>query len=118
MTTAMEAYARGVKPHVLSDPGDAGALDAAHSYAVNLVSGGAETRTLAAPAFEGQVIQMNFQTDGGAITLTVASTLNQAGNNTALFEDAGDILALVAGRNGNALEWKVLLNDGATLSTV
>lgn len=119
MTTTKRMNAVGVKPVEITDPGDAGAIVPTDSWNFcNLVSAGAETRTLGRPLFEGQRLQLNMKTDGGDITLTVATTFNQAGNNTGVFADAGDIFELVGGRNGSDLEWKVATNDGVAVSTV
>ncbi len=102
----------------IADPGDAGAIAVTRSGSCPLVSAGAETRTLAIPTFAGQQISLGFKTDGGDITLTVASAVNQTGNNTLVFADAGDQIGLVAIENGAALAWRVVSNDGVALSTV
>lgn len=116
MTTKLLNNAIGVKPVELVDPGDGGALPLADSWVlINLISGGAETRTLGRPQFDGQVLQLNFKTDGGDVVLTCSTTLNQTGNTQGTFADAGDILVLIGGRNGADLEWKILLNDGVAL---
>lgn len=107
-----------ITPNPITDPGDAGAIGNQKSGYVPLVTGGAETRTLAAPIFIGQEIQLDFETDGGDLTLTVATTVNQTGNNTGVFADAGDQLILRAGQSGTTIVWRVLANDGITLSTV
>lgn len=103
----------------ITDPGDAGAVPVTQTGWVSLVSGGGgETRTLAAPTFPGQRISFGFQTDGSDIVLTCATGLNQTGNNTATFADAGDHLALEAIEVGANIRWRVLANDGVALSTV
>lgn len=118
MTTKIRYAAKQVQPDIIADPGDGGAVPVNKSGVVNLVSGaGGETRTLAAPTFEGQEIQFNFQTDGSDIVLTVSTGVNQTGNDTATFADAGDILVLRAGRSGANLRWRVAINDGVALST-
>lgn len=118
MTTLLRNNALGVIPEVISDPGDGEAIGVDKSGYVNLVSAGAETRTIAAPTFVGQLLQLNFQTDGGDCVITVATTVNQTGNNTLTFADAGDHLLLQAGQSGANLRWRVVANDGVALTTV
>jgi len=50
--------------------------------------------------------------------VTAASGVNQTGNNTLTFADAGDEILLVAIENSAALAWRVVSNDGVALSTV
>jgi predicted RecA/RadA family phage recombinase len=102
----------------IADPGNAGAIPVTGSGHVDIVTAAAETRTLAAPSFIGQELLVSFKTDGGNCVLTCATTLNQTGNNTITFDDAGDAVLLVAKANGANKRWSVVSNDGAALSTV
>lgn len=102
----------------IADPGNAGAIPVTGSGYVPIVTAGAETRTLAAPTFAGQVIQLAMKTDGGDAVVTCATGINQTGNNTITFNDAGDVVTLEAIYVGANLRWRVLRNDGATLATV
>ena len=103
----------------LTDPGNAGAIPVTADGVCPLVSAGAETRTLAAPSYNGQDLILCMDTDGGDITLTCATLLNQAGNNTAVFKNAGEYLALRAIKIGANYRWRVVASDMATaLSTV
>jgi len=104
--------------NVIADPGNAGAISVATSGVCNLTSAGAETRTLAIPTFVGQRLTICMDTDGGDCVLTVASPINQTGNNTVTFNDAGDCIELVARTVGGTRKWQLVVNDGATLSTV
>ena len=114
-----EINARGVEPVSIPDPGASGAIDVSHSGYVELVSGGAETRTMADPVFKGQVIDLTFITDGGDCVVTTASPVNQTGNNTVTFADIGDHQRLVGFWNSNdGWEWREIANDGAGLTTV
>jgi len=105
---------------VIADPGNTTkAIPVTNSGSCPLVSvGAAETRTLADPTFAGQVLNLCFKTDGGDITITAASPINQTANNTMLFEDVGDNLVLIGCNDGADIEWRVLANDGVTLTTV
>jgi len=104
----------------ISDPGDAGTflLPDHHHVVCHLTSGGAETRTLGAPVFFGQQVTLTFSVDGGDITLTAAATVNQTGNNTLIFADAGDEVTLRGAIKAGALLWRSVSNDGVALSTV
>ena len=120
-------YDRAVEPRQLADPGEAGHIAAVTESYVLLVTslaGPGETRTLGDPLYEGQVLDLFFETDGGDCVITADSPVNQAGNNTLTFADAGDHLRLVGGRaGGGEREWRVRAdgtpgNDGVALSTV
>lgn len=103
-----------------ADPGNGGTIPLPdHHHAVcALTSAGVETRTLGTAAFAGQLVSLQFDTDGGNLTLTAAATVNQNGDNTLLFEDAGDEITLRASSKAGALVWRVVSNDGVALSTV
>jgi len=102
----------------LTDPGAAGAIPVTDSGHCDLVTTGAETRTLAAPTYLGQLLLVSLKTDGGNCVITCATTVNQTGNNTITLDDAGDAILLVAKANGANKRWSVVSNDGCTLSTV
>ena len=100
------------------DPGNAGAIPVTQSGHVDLVTAGAETRTLAAPSAAGQVMAVSFKTRVGNCVVTCATGFNGTGNNTATFDTAGDLLTLLAIYVGANLRWRVMANDGVTLATV
>ncbi len=102
----------------LADPGDAGAIPVADSGHCDLVTAAAETRTLAAPTYVGQMLLISLKTDGGDCVIACATTVNQTGNNRITLGDAGDAVLLVAKANGADKRWSVLSNDGCALSTV
>jgi predicted RecA/RadA family phage recombinase len=102
----------------LTDPGAAGAIPVTDSGHCDIVTTGAETRTLAAPTYLGQLLLVSLKTDGGNCVITCATTVNQTGNNTITLDDAGDAILLVAKANGANKRWSVVSNDGCTLSTV
>jgi predicted RecA/RadA family phage recombinase len=103
---------------VITDPGASGAIPVTGSGHVDLVTATAETRTIAAPTFKGQQLLVSLKTDGGDCTITVATTVNQTGNNTIVLGDAGDCISLVAKTSGANIRWSVVHNDGCALSTV
>jgi len=102
----------------IADPGSAGAIPVTASGHCDIVTAAAETRTLAAPSFEGQELLLAMKTDGGNCVITCATTVNQTGNNTITMDDAGDAVLLVAKANGANKRWSVVCNDGCALSTV
>lgn len=102
----------------IADPGTAGAIPVTASGAVEIVTAGAETRTIAAPTYLGQEMLLCMKTDGGDCVITSSAGINQTGNNTITMNDAGDSIRLHAIRSGANLRWRVVCNDGCTLSTV
>jgi hypothetical protein len=103
----------------LKDPGDTGTIKAKESpQFLSLITGGAETRTLADPDAGGQILIIGFETDNGNCVVTYANTYNQTGNNTATFADIGDMQVLVSIKEGANYVWREVANDGAGLSTV
>ena len=111
-----EIYARGVEPPEIADPGNGGAIDVSRSGYVLLVSGGAETRTLAVPTFIGQRLLLICKTDGGDNVVTVASAYNASGNTTITFNDVGDTFELVGGiTTSGAYVWNQSFTRGPTL---
>lgn len=90
------------------------------SYYMTIGSSGAETNTLAVPTVQGSILSLCAATVGtGTRVVTVASAINKAGNNTITFAAAGDRITLIANAVGaSTLAWRVLANDGPTLSTV
>ncbi|HOD83748.1 MAG TPA: DUF2190 family protein [Phycisphaerae bacterium] len=102
----------------IADPGAAGAIPVTDSGHCDLVTAAAETRTLAAPTYAGQMLMLSLKTDGGNCVITCATTVNQTGDNTITMGDAGDAVLLVGKVNGSNKRWSVVSNDGAALSTV
>lgn len=79
--------------------------------------GAAGTRTLNAPLIAGQ--EVTFATTSSNVNvITVATTVNQTGNNTLTFNAATDVIVLRSVAVGGTLLWRVLLNDGVALTTV
>lgn len=106
-----------IRPDVIADPGNAGAIPVDESGTCAITTAGAETRTLAIPTFAGQEIAISMDVDGpGDAVITVAQAINQAGNTIITLNDAGDCIILKGVTIGGALRWRVAANDGATLS--
>lgn len=109
---------QGAVSKLIADPGNAGAIPVTTSGYCPIVTAGSETRTLAAPSFIGQELLLYIKTDGGTCVITVASAINQTGNNTITMADVRDVIRLVAIESGSSKVWHVVSNDGAALSTV
>jgi hypothetical protein len=105
-------------PVAIADPGDGEAIPVIKSGTVAITTTGAETRTIAIPGLAGIEIAISMDVDGGDCVITAASPINQTGNNTITLNDAGDTVVLKAIQKAGALVWRVVVNDGATLSTV
>jgi len=103
----------------LADPGDAGAIAPTISSYVQLVTAGAETRTLGDPSSAGQLLTLTMFTDGGDAVVTSDSPVNQTGNNTLTFGAILDTITFVGIADGaSSYRWSVVGNDGVALTTV
>ncbi len=107
-----------VLSRAIADPGNGNAIPVTASGYVALVTGGAETRTLAAPTFVGQEIVLYMKTNGGNCTVTCTTTINETGNNTIIFANTGEAVRLFAVEEGATIRWRMAVADGAGLSTV
>jgi len=106
--------------NLIADPGNLGAIPVNQgSGVVPVTTAAAETRTLAIPKFLGQRLEIicDVYAVGDAV-ITVASAINQAGNNAITLGAAADFIVLVASQLAGVLVWRVAANDGAALSTV
>lgn len=103
-----------------ADPGTGQAIPVTRSATFALTTGASgETNTLAAPSFQGQLITLVLQVDGGGNrVITSAVPINQTGNNTITLADAHDCITLQGIYSAGAARWHVAANDGAALSTV
>lgn len=100
--------AKAMHRNMIPDPGDAGTLAPRTWGICPLVSATAETRTLADPAYAGQLLLMYLKTDGGDITMTASSGVNPTGNTTITWDTAGECLLLMAVESGSSLVWRIV----------
>lgn len=100
----------------IADPLDAGAIPVANSGSCNLTSLGVETRTMAIPTFEGQLIALTFDVTAGNITLTVAAAFDQGAHTTVTFNGAGDFVLFMGVQVAGVLVWRLVVNDGCALA--
>ncbi len=118
-SAAAAAYStlNGLLPSsVTADPGTGAAIPVTQSTHVSITTVGAETNTLAIPTFIGQVLTMEMAVDGGDRVVTVASAINLAGNTIITFNTVLDNIMLIAMEVAGTLAWRVVFNDGTTLS--
>ena len=101
---------------VVSDPGNAGAIPVTTNGSVALTSAGAETRTLAIPAFQGQRMTLYCDTYVGDIVVTVAAAFNVANNTILTFGAVSEACGLEGVTVGGSLVWQIVWNDGVGLS--
>ncbi len=100
--------------YAIPDPGNGGTIRCDRQYGVvEMTSGaGAGTRTLVGPSRPGLRLLLRLKTDGGGdLTVTAAEGFNVAGNDTAVFADAGDQLDMISVTGSN--RWEVLTNTGS-----
>lgn len=98
----------------IPDPLDAGAISVLRSGVCELVTDSSgETRTLADPAFLGQLLVITLKTDGGGdAVITVATAFNAGGDVSVTLGDAGDYIAFRAIRSGTSLIWRLAGSSG------
>lgn len=92
----------------VADPGDAGAIPRDQMGNCNLVSATTETRTLADPVRSGVLLGLNFQTDGGNITVTVTNGYDENANTTLTFSNAGEFALLISRKVGSNYRWRLI----------
>ena len=82
------------------------------------IADAAETNTLAAPSFAGQVVSFGFNSRAGTGTraITAASAINATGNTVMTFNATTDTIILYAVTVAGTVAWRVLMNDGVALS--
>ena len=77
---------------------------------------GAETRKLDSPLAVGSRLTITLSDDGGDCVITADDPINQAGNTVITLADVGDTVDLVSTNVGGSPVWRVVANDGASLS--
>ena len=100
----------------IADPGASGAIPVSFGGAkrafVELVTAGAEARSVADPAEGGLDLTIGLKTDGGDCTVTFASDITQTGGeNVATFGDVGDTINVRSVAVSSAFKWRLV---GAT----
>lgn len=98
------------------DPGSAGAIPANRSGICNLVTGGAETRTLANPTAQGVELTLTMLTDGGDCVITTAAGHNTSNQTTLTFNAVLDTAVLRSVKTTAGYQWRTVGLDGAASS--
>ena len=106
-------------PFQIVDPGASGVITVDRQMGIcEVVTAGAEARTLTNPTKAGIRFTLRLKTDGGNATVTAANGLNVAGNTQAVFVDVGDQLDLISVSHTSGYRWEILTNTGSVaLST-
>ena len=100
--------------HSLADPGSGGTIRTNEDLKIcELVTAGAEPRTLANPTKAGNRFTLRMKTDGGDCTVTASNGFNVAGNTQAVFADVGDQLELISVSHTTGFRWEILVNTGS-----
>lgn len=98
-------------PKSMTDPGDGGSIRVTEDLQIcEMVSAGAETRTLLAPTKPGLRFVLRLMTDGGDVLVTAENGFNVDGDTVARFADASDILSLISVSHTTGYRWE--LTDG------
>lgn len=99
---------------VTRDPGSGGTIrNVSWGEDVELVSAGAEARTLAAPTKAGQFITISAKTLVGNVTLTVTGGYNVAGATTLVFSANGQWAMFESVNNNGTYVWRLCGVDAA-----
>jgi len=103
----------------LADPGDGGTITVTQDLQIcEMVSTGADTRTLANPTKPGLRVVLRHLTDGGAITITAENGLNVALETEATMSEAGDLLSLISvTKSTGVYRWEILVNTATVVSS-
>lgn len=103
------------------DPGNAGTILVKDNFDVfQLTSAAAETRTLARPTKDGQMVLIMQEVDGGDITVTVTGGYNESGDTTFTLGDPGQYFMFVSMDIAGTFFWRktsdYLQNNTQTLA--
>lgn len=97
----------------IPDPGSAGTIYVDKSLAVvELVSAGAESRTLDRPTKRGTIVTLFGYTVAGTITVTVTGGYNQDGDTTFSITTADQFVTFQSVYTGSAYVWRKLADYG------
>ena len=101
---------------VLKDPGDGGKLPVSKHGLVEIVTSGAETRTLADPKVAGVRLGIIFRYDGGNCVISCASAINSVGHDTITLDSEGDFVELFSVKTDSQYYWRQIANVGANIA--
>lgn len=98
------------------DPGASGAIPVVGGGVVNVVTAGAETRTVADPTSIGQQLLLNADTIVTSATITFAHAFDNTPHTHIEFTAAGQSASFIAVTVAGVKRWRLVANDGGTLS--
>lgn len=101
----------------IADPGASGAIPVTVSGVVDLVTAGAETRTVAAPPTIGEILVLNADTIVTSCTIAFAAAFDVTPHAHIAFTATGQNATFVAATIGGVKTWRLVSNEGGTLST-
>lgn len=100
----------------IADPGDGNEIAPASHGHVVLNGVGDETRDLAPPEFVGQELMLTADNPGDSIAVMAPAIINGSGDQIITFTGQAQTIHLRAISIGSSPTWRVLVNDGCTLS--
>ncbi len=105
----------------VADPGDGVAIPPptdGSNFICNVVTAGAETRSMGTPTRLGQVAFILLLTDGGDLVMSNAGGWIDGADNTLTFADVNDFVTLEAVGTGAVTDWRLVSKKGVALTTV
>jgi hypothetical protein len=103
----------------IDDPGSAGTIFTDRSLSVvNLVTGTGETRTLADPDYNGQILTLNMMTDAGDAVVTTSTAYDENGSTAITFANEGEFVKFISipdPATSGSFVWRVTSYDGVML---
>lgn len=98
------------------DPGASGTLTISGGVTIyEIVTTGAEGRTIPTPTKSGLKLVISHKTAGGTLTLTGTTALDAAGSTSAVMASAGDTLILESvATAADTFRWRAVCSDGTT----
>ncbi len=117
----LDALSDAIKGDVnrIPDPGVGGTIRCriTPSRCLLTAAGSSEARVIETPAYAGLELTLEMSSSTGDLVATNGgNTLNAAGDTDAAFSEAGDTLILRSIQIGSTYRWRVIANDGVTLS--
>lgn len=82
----------------------------------NIVTAGVESRTLASPTVQGQILTLFMKTDGGDCTITVVGYTVSSAFTTITMNDLGDIIVLMGVLISGVMTWRLVSNSGCGIT--
>lgn len=99
------------------DPGNAGIITVTENVTIYpLTSATTETRTLARPTKDGQIVTIMHEVDAGDITVTVTGAYDEAGTTTFVLSDPGQFYEFISMDIAGTFFWRILTSHAGSLA--